>query len=252
MHNHLADDGTPVFASEMILSRTNHSQNPYRGLGFKIWHVTNNASDGNHQHEHEFDCCRTKQQDILPNLPAHTMYCSRIFCMYHVWLLSNIAAKIKPTWLIVNLVVSLKCSWLTVFKTQNWVNVAVRLKANASFCYCDDVSAIYTLVVVRTTPQSAIVVGSTHCKHKQSSADESERTSHHTFWLQRCCTKPQVWLHESVLTWLILKSTLPLDSSDAVASEVTTQTVYRVLKAWLRQIVFHVQQQRTIIWGFQK
>jgi hypothetical protein len=105
-------------------------------------------------------------------LPAHTMYCSRIFCMYHVWLLSNIAAKIKPTWLIVNLVVSLKCSWLTVFKTQNWVNVAVRLKADVSFCYCDDVSAIYTLVVVRTTPQSAIVVGSTHCKHKQSSADE--------------------------------------------------------------------------------
>jgi hypothetical protein len=46
------------------------------------------------------------------------------------------------------------------------------LKADASFCYCDDVSAINTLVVVRTAPQSAIVVGSTHCKHKQSSADE--------------------------------------------------------------------------------
>ena len=43
--------------------------------------------------------------------------------------------------------------------------------ADASFC-CNDVSAIHTLVVVRTTFQSAIVVGSTHCKHEQSSADE--------------------------------------------------------------------------------
>ncbi len=36
------------------------------------------------------------------------------------------------------------------------------MKAEASFCYCKDVSAINTLVVVRTTPQSTIVVGSQH------------------------------------------------------------------------------------------
>ena len=58
--------------------------------------------------------------------------------------------------------VSLKCSWLTAFKTQNWVYVAVWLKADASFFYCNDVSAINTLVVVRTTPQPTIVVGSQH------------------------------------------------------------------------------------------
>ena len=36
------------------------------------------------------------------------------------------------------------------------------MKADASFCYCKDVSAINTSVVVRTTPQSTIVVGSQH------------------------------------------------------------------------------------------
>ena len=36
------------------------------------------------------------------------------------------------------------------------------MKANTSFCYCNAVSAKHTLDVVRTTPQSTIVVGSPH------------------------------------------------------------------------------------------
>ncbi len=36
------------------------------------------------------------------------------------------------------------------------------MKADASFCYCKDVLAINTLVVVRTTPQSTIVVELQH------------------------------------------------------------------------------------------
>jgi len=63
------------------------------------------------------------------------------------------------------------------------------LKTDASFCYCNDISAIHTSVVVRTTPQSAIVVGSTHCKHKQSSADEVQGHAITQFRLQRYCTK---------------------------------------------------------------
>ncbi len=36
------------------------------------------------------------------------------------------------------------------------------MKTDASFCYCKDVSAINTMEVVRTTPESLIVVGSQH------------------------------------------------------------------------------------------
>ena len=108
-----------------------------------------------------FNCCRTKQQGILLKLSAHTMYCSEIF---HVPCLIAFKhrSKVKSTWLIVNFVVSFKCSWLTVFKTQNWVYVAVRLKADASFCYCKDVSAIKNIGSCENNSSVTIVVESQH------------------------------------------------------------------------------------------
>ncbi len=55
-----------------------------------------------------------------------------------------------------------KCSWLTVFKTRNWVYVAVRLKADASFCYCKDVSAIKNIGRCENISSVTIVVESQH------------------------------------------------------------------------------------------
>ena len=108
-----------------------------------------------------FNCCRTKQQGILLKLSAHTMYCSEIF---HVPCLIAFKhrSKVKPTWLIVELVVSFKYSWLIVFKTQNWVYVAVRLKADAPFCYCQNVSAIKNIGSCENNSWVTIVVGSQH------------------------------------------------------------------------------------------
>ena len=52
MHNHLADDETPVFCSAMIPTLMIHSQNPYIG---RVQELTTQeiASDGHHKHKHK-------------------------------------------------------------------------------------------------------------------------------------------------------------------------------------------------------
>ena len=121
-------------------SPTNHRQNPYRGRvqdltyqSMPVMEITSiNIS---------LDCCQTKQQDIYPPFLHIRCIAVDLFFMYHVWLLSNIAGNTKAHLTDSRFGVLLKSSWLTVFKTQNWVYAKVRMKAEASFSYCNAVSA---------------------------------------------------------------------------------------------------------------
>ena len=67
--------------------------------------------------------------------------------------------------------VSLKYSPLTVFRTQDWVYVAVRLNADASFCYCKDVSAISIGSCENNSSVNNCCWITTYCNHERSSSD---------------------------------------------------------------------------------
>ena len=94
------------------------------------------------------------------------------------------------------------------------------------------------------------------CRRKpRFTCDDFTWTSHISVqWQQSCMNLTFIWQVDYTrvcsLDWY-LNQILPLDSSDTVASEVITQTVYWVLRAWLRQIVFHVQWQELLFDDFK-